>query len=145
MDTFVAVCFAIPAAGFLNTVVRDWRELRLPPELEVTMATKVNPVWRMKDGKEIVCKTMEDRHLINAIKMVARNGMKPSYLGDFKSTGMWKKLVSEAKRRGWKVTHLSTPNEIHGRKEWVDVWTPTPRSMLSINMHISEWDSRLDE
>ena len=38
------------------------------------------PMWTMKDGKEIFIKDMEDSHLINAIRMIERDGQRSTTL-----------------------------------------------------------------
>ena len=146
---FLIGCVAIPVVGFGRVAVQNWdvvQWIHAPKYYEAKMAAKKKKAetWRMKDGKEIVLSAMEDLHLENAIQMVARNSHKPLRV-ELQSDKSWKKLVGEAKRRKWKVSLLPTPIDNNGRKEYVDVWKPTPRSQMSIAMHIPEWDSRMDE
>lgn len=144
VELFPAMCFGIPIVSFLHSVIRDkgymegWREGRQ----EIEMPKKTVVLWRTREGHEISLEKMEDTHLVNAIKMVARNCNKTSYLGDMKDDSNFKKLLKEAKRRKFKVSILNHPVSKDGRLEYVDIWTPIPRSKLSVSMRPTDWESR---
>jgi hypothetical protein len=141
------VCFGVPAISFVATIFKSWdavQWIHAPKlyEAKMTARKKEAETWRTKGGQVLDLTTLETRHLSNSIKMVARNGMKSSYLGDIKSDKLFLKLTKEARRRGWKVTFLKSPIEVDGRKEYVDVWVPTPRSKLAAGFILSDLDSR---
>lgn len=106
---------------------------------------KAHEMWKMRDGREIPVSSMEDNHLVNAIKMVARNCNKESYLGDMRENPLFKKLVGEARKRKFQIYILNTPITIDGRKEYVDVLIPHPQSHISPRILDTGWDSRLIE
>lgn len=110
--------------------------------LDAMARKKAAQVWKLRNGNEILLADMEDSHLDNAIKMVARNCHKRGYLGEMTTDKSFIKLVDEAKRRKFKVSILNTPIQKDGRYEYVDVWIPTPRSKLAAGFFPSDWDSR---
>lgn len=103
---------------------------------------KSDGIWHTREGREIALDKMEDTHLANTIRMVARaRGPKM----DLKKDKSLSKLVGEATKRGWIIKPLPSPINNHGRQEWVDVILPSPASKLHNYMHISDFDSRLEE
>ena len=103
--------------------------------------------WKQRNGKLIELTKMEDEHLANTIRMVARNCHRESYLGDMRQDKSFIKLVNEAKRRKFQITLLNHPTVVDGRKEYVDVFIPKqfPTMKISASILLSDWDSRPQE
>lgn len=108
------------------------------------MAKKIERTWKQKDGKSIPISQMEDSHLANALKMMARTWAE-AHLSKVTSSILFKDLSNEAKRRGFQITFLAKPITHNGRLEYVDVFIPTPRSRLAAGFFPTDWDSRPQE
>lgn len=103
---------------------------------------KKHATWKCRDGRDISISKMEDIHLCNAIKMVARNCNKPGYLGDMSKDKMFIRLRNEARTRKFQV--IIRVYEHNSRTEYVDVIMPSPRTRLDISYFPTDWDSRIE-
>lgn len=103
--------------------------------------------WKQRNGVLIELSKMEDPHLVNTIKMVARNCHKESYLGKMISDKSFIKLLGECKRRKFQVSILNTPITVDGRREYIEVFIPHTLPLMKISASIlpSDWDSRPQE
>lgn len=141
--SIVAVNFVTPPKALYKGHIADkFKEF----DWELEMAKKYEAVWKTKDGKKIEVATMEDSHLSNAIKMVCRSWGECGKLDKLKTNVTYKPLLDEAKKRKFVLIFNSSPNMMsNGRKEYVDVFIPSPRSKIAAGFFPTEWDSRPQE
>src|SRR5208337_3522445 len=168
MDTFVAVCFAVPIISTVGTIIKDlgyvegFNEATMRSVVidvddtgfasityhgfrERRMAQRKQDEWTQKDGKAVKISTMDDAHLANAIRMLGRDWVAKKRVGKLSSSLLFKSLSVEAKKRNFKVTILTTPVQVNGRNEYVDVYIPTPESQIASYIFPTDWDSRPQE
>lgn len=108
---------------------------------------KEQEIWKCRDGKEIPVPKMEDTHLANSIRMIARNWFSSplSRNTDIKKNKSLQKLLIEAKKRKFTIEFCpNSPYEKDSRKEYVRVVLPDPRSRLDIGFFPPDWDSRIE-
>src|ERR1700722_1193573 len=115
MNSLVIACFAVPLALTAKSVIQDNIFMARSHQKQIEAKT-----WKQRNGKLIELTKMEDEHLANTIRMVARNCHRESYLGDMRQDKSFIKLVNEAKRRKFQITLLNHPTVVDGRKEYVD-------------------------
>lgn len=150
---WLTLCIGIPVADLLKDVVKTTiiviKRNAVGDYLMAEQQRKRvdSKTWKKRDGTLMLLTDMDDAHLANTIRMVARNCNKESYLGDMADDSSFKKLLAECRRRKFQVTILNTPITIDGRKEYVDVFIPTQSPVMKVaaSILLSDWDSRSEE
>jgi hypothetical protein len=97
--------------------------------------------WRNREGKLIPVDRMTDSHLINAIRMVARTWHK-SHPGKIPPTENYQMLYQEAKKRRMQIKLLTSPIQVNGKTEWIDIYVLPAQCKLAPGFIPSELDSR---
>lgn len=101
--------------------------------------------WKQRDGKTVEIADMTDTHLANALRMIGRTWGTSKYLGSVTKNSHFKSLSAEAKKRNFVITLLDKPKLIHGKKEYIDIFIPPPRSKIMANFFPTDIDSRPQE
>lgn len=156
------VCVGIPVLDFSLSIWKDRkyekaflieRNSRLNAQEKVEQMARSHQkqidvkTWKQRNGVLIELSKMEDSHLANTIKMVARNCHKESYLGEMISDRSFIKLADECRRRKFQVSILNIPITVDGRREYIEVFIPHTFPLMKISASIlpSDWDSRPQE
>lgn len=139
MNLLIVSCFVIPIAITAKSIVQDNQFMARAHQKQIDAKT-----WKQRNGVLIELSKMEDSHLANTIKMVARNCHKESYLGEMISDRSFIKLADECRRRKFQVSILNTPITVDGRREYIEVFIPHTLPLMKISASIlpSDWDSR---
>lgn len=137
MDTLVVACFAIPILSTAATILRDQGY----KEGIATMAKK-EATWTTRFGTKVSISSLNDHHLANVIKMVARNCHSSNYLGEMARDSTYKNLIAEARHRKIHIIILKDPIIVNGRKEYVEVIIPSDRSGIATGFFPTDFDNR---
>ena len=117
------------------------------PGADMAAKKKTQPMWKCRDGREILISKMDDLHLANSIKMIVRQWHARAFIirGKLMDNKPLVNMLNEAKRRKFQVHFRDDcPYDKDGRLEYVDVILPNPRSRLDIGYFPTDWDSRIE-
>src|SRR5271166_2318821 len=114
ISIFTFFCFAYPILSTTISIAKDYGYMQGRAS---TMPVRKQDEWKQKDGKVIKISTMDDSHLANSLRMIARQWAEGNYSTKVTGNIWFKALALEATKRNFRITHLKTPIKVSGRME----------------------------